>query len=136
WWTAISAYDYKDGLVYVDKQKENGNFYESKMLWALGNYSRFIRPGYARVKIENPVNTTLNKDFLYSAYKDPATGKLVTVVVNQGSAAVTFKLQRQGSSLSGLKAYVTSATADLQLQTIENGTDITIPARSVMTITN
>ncbi|RYD93447.1 MAG: xylanase, partial [Sphingobacteriales bacterium] len=114
WWTAISAYDYKDGLVYIDKQKENGNFYESKMLWALGNYSRFIRPGYTRVKIENPASTTLNKNFLYSAYKDPATGKLVTVVVNQGNAAVTFKLQRQGSSLSGLKAYVTSATADLQ----------------------
>jgi hypothetical protein len=48
WWIAISPYNYKDGLVYIDKNKTDGDFKSSKMLWALGNYSRFIRPGAVR----------------------------------------------------------------------------------------
>ncbi len=45
WWLAVSPYDYKDGLVYIDRDKDGGAVYDSKMLWALGNFSRFIRPG-------------------------------------------------------------------------------------------
>jgi hypothetical protein len=39
WWLAVSTGDYKDGLVYIDKNKTDGRVYDSKMLWALGNYS-------------------------------------------------------------------------------------------------
>jgi O-glycosyl hydrolase len=134
WWVAISPYDYKDGLIYIDKQKTDGNFYESKMLWALGNYSRFIRPGFKRVKIENSQNNSVNKNFLYSAYKDPATGKLVTVIVNSGNSPISFKLQRQSMALTGLKAYVTSADKDLQMQTITDGDPIVVPARAIITL--
>ncbi len=35
----------------MDKTKEDGEFYESKLLWALGNFSRFIRPGARLVPI-------------------------------------------------------------------------------------
>jgi hypothetical protein len=34
WWLAVSPYDYKDGLVYIDKNKTNGNLTDSKLLWA------------------------------------------------------------------------------------------------------
>lgn len=135
WWIAISPYDYKDGLIYIDKQKDNGSFYESKMLWALGNYSRFIRPGYTRVKIENLKDTSLNEKFLASAYKDPITGNLVTVIVNSSNTATSFQLQRQGKDLTGLKAYVTTSQADLQAQVLKDGAEIVIPARAIMTIT-
>src|SRR6185369_10937752 len=27
WWLAVSPYDYKDGLIYIDKEKKDGNFY-------------------------------------------------------------------------------------------------------------
>jgi len=51
WWLAVSAYDYKDGLIFVDKNKTDGNVEDSKLLWALGNFSRFIRPGSTRLGI-------------------------------------------------------------------------------------
>ena len=135
WWVAISPYDYKDGLIYIDKQKQDGSFYQSKMLWALGNYSRFIRPGFKRVKIDNTQNTSVNKNFLYSSYKDPSTGKLVTVVINSGSQPVTFKLQRQNANVNGLKAYVTSADKNLQVQAITDGDPIVVPAHAIVTLT-
>ncbi|MFW6290217.1 MAG: glycoside hydrolase, partial [Mariniphaga sp.] len=31
WWLAVSPYDYKDGLVYIDKNETGGNIYESKL---------------------------------------------------------------------------------------------------------
>jgi len=51
WWLAVSPYDYKDGLIYVDHDPEDGEFCESKTLWALGNFSRFVRPGMIRVGV-------------------------------------------------------------------------------------
>ena len=134
WWVAISPYDYKDGLIYIDKQKNDGNFHESKMLWSLGNFSRFIRPGYTRVKVEDPQNTEVNKNFLFSAYKDPATGKLVTVIINSGSDAVPVNLQKKGNNLKRLKAYVTSATKDLELQDVAGNMPFAVPANSIVTI--
>ena len=31
WWLAVSPYDFKDGLVYIDKSKTDGTIYESKL---------------------------------------------------------------------------------------------------------
>jgi hypothetical protein len=60
WWTAVSQVDFKDGLVYLDDGSQgdsgkmgaetlslmrDGAVRESKLLWTLGNYSRFVRPG-------------------------------------------------------------------------------------------
>lgn len=135
WWLAISPYDYKDGLIYIDKQKQDGNYYKSKMLWALGNYSRFIRPGYKRVKINNGKGDALNQNFLYSAYKDPQTGNLVAVVVNASTQPVSFNLKKTTANLTGLKAYITAADKELQLAPVADGQLIQVPARSVVTIT-
>jgi hypothetical protein len=51
WWLAISPYDYKDGLIYIDKSEKDGRFWDSKKLWALGNFSRFVRPGMERIEV-------------------------------------------------------------------------------------
>ncbi|WP_166461209.1 glycoside hydrolase [Flavicella sediminum] len=62
WWTAITRADYKDGLIYIDTGNESdlynqeslkydGVARESKLLWALGNYSRFVKPGMRRIEI-------------------------------------------------------------------------------------
>ncbi len=90
WWVAISPYDYKDGLIYVDKHKTDGNYYDSKMLWALGNYSRFIRPGMQRVAASLPTPIT---GCFVSAYKDNKSKKLVAVVVNTGKEAHQLNVQ-------------------------------------------
>ena len=49
----LSGGDYKDGLIreYSDPTFLNGEVKDSKLMWALGNYSRFIRPGAVRKAI-------------------------------------------------------------------------------------
>jgi len=128
WWTAISAYDYKDGLIYIDKNKTDGNFYASKMLWVLGNYSRFIKPGAVRIAVSSSADNRL----LISAYKKDKN--ITLVVVNPESESRDISVNDIGDfKLKYDKMYVTSTTADLKAEKI-SAQKITVPARSVVTI--
>lgn len=131
WWTSISAYDYKDGLIYIDKNKTDGNFYASKMLWALGNYSRFVNPGAVRVDAVVSVSAE-GKPLLASAFKN---GKNVTVVViNPGTSDVTAALNINSAKVQFTSSYLTSQADELKANKI-TGSKTIIPARSVITIT-
>lgn len=78
WWTAASTEDYKDGLLYVDKNIEGtDSLYVSKLLWALGNYSRFIRPGAVRTGADSDCPDVLVSSFVNR------DGSHVIVVQNQ-----------------------------------------------------
>jgi len=113
WWVAISPYDYKDGLIYIDRNKTDGAYHDSKMLWALGNYSRFVRPGAVRVAAELVQKPASEQQLLVSAYHDVARKQLVMVVVNSGTDAATLNLQLGKKAWRPQRAYTTSATADL-----------------------
>jgi O-glycosyl hydrolase len=129
WWLAVSPYDYKDGLVYIDKNKTGGNYYDSKMLWAMGNYSRFVRAGMKRIDVEVPV-----KNILVSGYKDTGNGTLVLVFVNASSETVPVSLDNE-KKISNRKiySYTTSETKNLE-KNIAQINDLTIPAKSVVTL--
>jgi O-glycosyl hydrolase len=122
YWLAISPYDYKDGLIYIDKNKTDGRYRDSKMLWALGNYSRFIRPGARRIKV-----TVDNNNLLASAYKN-ADQTIDVVIINSSKENVKIDVDK------AFRAYVTSDAGNLQPANISNTIDI--PARSVVTLTN
>jgi O-glycosyl hydrolase len=134
WWTAVSPYDYKDGLIYIDYNKENGEYYESKMLWALGNYSRFIRPGYKRITMKSNLDELPNENFLFSGYKNPDTNELVLVMVNSGVNDTKIDLQSPNHLMKNKKAYITSSDKNLEIYNLEDSNTITIPSRSIMTI--
>jgi len=53
YWIAVSRYDYRDGLLYTDyvQAGDEESFEETKRLWAMGNFSRFVRPGTVRVEV-------------------------------------------------------------------------------------
>ena len=114
WWLAISPYDYKDGLVYIDKNKTDGNFYPSKMLWALGNYSRFVRPGAVRLAAQLDGSPAGPGAPLVSAYRSADGRQLITVIVNDTDAPADLRLVLAGRQLGAGQPYVTSATGDLQ----------------------
>ena len=132
WWTAISRYDYKDGLVYVDNSKTGGNYYASKMLWAMGNYSRFIRPGAVRVGADARADGHLQSPLLVSAYKKG--NQLTVVVINNNTASVPVNVKAGSIKISKIRVFTTSAAADLQAGAADNNT-VTIQPRSVTTIT-
>lgn len=131
WWLAVSPYDYKDGLIYIDKNKANGNYYDSKMLWALGNYSRFIRPGMVRVEA-----TVDDNDVLVSSFKDATSGKLVVVIVNGLATDKQLTLKRANGVLpqsQQLVTYTTNEGKSLEKKIIK-GNALIASARSVTTV--
>ncbi|MDB4920250.1 glycoside hydrolase [Mucilaginibacter sp.] len=134
WWTAISAYDYKDGLIYVDKNKTDGNYYASKMLWALGNYSRFVRPDAIRIDADAAGGQDLKSPLLVSAFKN---GKnLSTVIINNNVNDALINLNISNGKVGFIRAYTTSQTAELEpgkITAVKNS--ILIPARSITTLT-
>jgi O-glycosyl hydrolase len=87
WWLALSPYDYKDGLIYIDKSESDGQIYTSKMLYTLGNYSRFIDSGMQRVETSQLFEKANDDDYTYnrvmtSAYASETNDKIVVVMVN------------------------------------------------------
>ncbi len=135
WWLAISPYDYKDGLVYITKTESDGEYQTSKMLWALGNYSRFIRPGFHRIGVKINGQAEQNQNLLASAYQAPDTGELVVVVVN--SSIEDAQLTLDPSPLNkpaSWKGYLTDQENDLASLTFTDGENMLIPARSIVTL--
>ncbi|GAB3573783.1 glycoside hydrolase family 30 protein [Spirosoma luteolum] len=130
WWLAITPYDYKDGLIYIDKNKTDGRFAPAKMLWALGNYSRFIQPGAVRVGADLTQNSA---GLLVSAYKNP-NGQLVTVLINPGTTAQPVTTTLLTGRLANPVLYTTSATTDLARSAVSSTGALSIPARSIVTL--
>ncbi len=60
----------------------------TKRLWVLGNFSRFVRPGYMRVSTSG----TEPSGVLISAYTNPADGTVVVVAINENSSATPVSL--------------------------------------------
>lgn len=134
WWLAVSPYDYKDGLVYIDKSKTNGAIYPSKTLWAVGNYSRFIRPGMKRVELSLSENTT---GVTASAYRDDVTKKMVIVIVNTSwdmqKIAVANTTNPTSVALTNFDMYTTSEQKNMQRQSVSSET-LSIEPKSITTL--
>ncbi len=138
WWLAASPYDYKDGLVYVDYRTGSGNFYESKMLWAMGNFSRFIRPDMLRVTTSRSDGSLPLKNatgLMVSSYVDARHNIVATVFVNWAEESKAVELNFQGMEIDSLIPYVTSASDDLApYELLKPSDQIEIPARSIVTL--
>ncbi len=155
WWTAISQYDYKDGLIYIDNGnngirsasdpdsenlKYDGNYTDSKALWALGNYSRFIRPGMKRIQagfsIPKGEIQTLESVML-SAYKNEESKEMVIVFVNYSNSDKDISLGSINDKFSiennVFDTYITSETESLKKSQVQ-ADEFTIPARSITTM--
>jgi O-glycosyl hydrolase len=133
WWLAVSPGDYKDGLIYTDFRSDGSqSILPSKTLWALGNYSRFVRPGARHIEA-TWVGGTPPGDLLASAYQ-AEDGRAVAVLVNAGEDAVNLRIAVD-DVLVGARAFVTTAERDLELsEASPAGQPVTIPPRAVVTL--
>lgn len=145
WWTSLTRADYKDGLIYLDDGNSNGSqspeyckrdghARASKLMWALGNYSFFIRPGMKRIEVENLNPAQAATDVMISAYKDAAAKKLVIVAINTNADECIYRLDidRRIKNQS-LTPYITSESSDLKKSETVSIDNIIIPAKSVVT---
>jgi hypothetical protein len=127
-----------DGVYGSVTDSRNNTVDARSSLWALGNYSLFIRPGYKRIELNGASH--LN-GLMGSAYMAPDHSKIVAVFVNMENTDYDLDISvlNQNTSLVSVDKYVTSANSDLKKdnsQIISNtGTQIvSIPNRSVTTI--
>jgi O-glycosyl hydrolase len=152
-WTAISRpgvadHAYRFGLInwYPNAESRaactDGDFGVSKNLWTLGNYSRFIRPGYKRVNVtrsDGLTSITAAYGQLASAYVSSSTDTLVMVLINYSEFDQQFNLNLSNIPanfvLEKLKPYVTSATDDLKAYPeISAQSPVYLKARSITTL--
>ena len=105
----------------------------TKRLYVMGNYSKFVRPGYYRIGTSaSPVSGVS-----VSAYKDLNTGKFAIVAINQNASAVTLDFALNGFTANSVAPWVTSAGLNLVEQasiTVGGSAFVaTLPAASVTT---
>ena len=130
-WVGVAPGGYHDGLMYA---AENGSGDVSlvplKRLWAYGNYTRYIRPGFVRVDISGGDELRA----VAFAGEDNGKKKLVVVLVNDKNESVDIRLDGAFGQYNGVIAYETSSNRDLSqvAERIAN-TAFTLTPRSVTT---
>ncbi|MDR2750539.1 MAG: hypothetical protein LBC41_07760, partial [Clostridiales bacterium] len=125
YWLGVSFYDYNDGLVYADQPSHK--FKGAKRLWALGNYSRFVKEGSQR--LQSSIET---KDLSVSAYQSPDKTEAVFVVINETDEAQEISVPGIGET----KVYITDETRDCVSlhETVGEIWGYMLPPRSVSTL--
>lgn len=117
WWRAAGG-NYKDGLIrmYVKGERTGGggrngqrrgavmqNFVrDSKLMWVMGNFSRFVRPGAVRLEVEGKMSPD---GVMISAYRN-VDGTTAVVAINYGEKEQDVKLS--AGRAKSAKAYRTS----------------------------
>lgn len=115
---------------------QGGTVTANRNLWVLGNYSRFIRPGYQRIAMTGSAVDDID-GLMATAFISSDGKRIVTVFVNNGRVAKGVKFN---TSATTIRKYVTDATHSLSLDATLNATPnpntrIIVPSRSVVTFT-
>lgn len=115
------------GLIQMD----GVNYRVSKRLWAMANYSRFVRPNATRIG-----TTSSDGSLLLSAFRN-SDGSVAVVALNTGNAANTVSYTLRNVAGSTATPYLTNATGNTTAQSpvrVSGGAfTATVPARSLIT---
>jgi O-glycosyl hydrolase len=106
---------------------------QPKRLYTLGQYSRFIRPGWIRVDaVANPATSVY-----LSAFKNPAGDQIAVVAINTGTSQVPLALTIDTGRFGALTTYRTSASENIaNVGSVAVGATVTVTlaASSVTTL--
>jgi glucuronoarabinoxylan endo-1,4-beta-xylanase len=103
----------------------------TKRLYMMGNYSKFVRPGFYRID----ATATPQNGVSVSAYKNSTSRALVIVVINQNNSGVSQSFSLNGATVSRVTPWITSASFDLVQQSdvpVTGGSFVySLPAASI-----
>ena len=122
--------------LHVDSDKEpekEGTFSASKSLWTLGNFSRFIRPGYKRIELTIPYDSM---NFFGSAWISPDEKTVVEVYTNYSKkgARLIHETANLPGVVSSIVSYTTDSHSDLTPQTLPVDKPVELAPKSVTTV--
>jgi glucuronoarabinoxylan endo-1,4-beta-xylanase len=127
WWLYCSN---NSGCLY-----DTGTKVWAKRLWVMGNFSRFVRPGWKRVATSGSAPSGV----LVSAYLNPANNALSIVAINSNTSSKTVSFYISGNAPCALTPYETSASKNLgqgsDVSVSQSRVTVTLSAQSVTTFT-
>jgi glucuronoarabinoxylan endo-1,4-beta-xylanase len=104
-----------------------------KRAYMVGNYSKFVRPGFYRIDATPAPQTGIE----ISAFKNASDGTLVIVAINANTESVTQSFTLNGLTVGSVTPWITSAGLNLaeQSEFEINGSSFTfkLPGSSVTT---
>ncbi|MDR6884970.1 glycoside hydrolase family 30 [Bacillus sp. 3255] len=106
WWSVGKDESLAQQLINLNTS--SGTYATSKVLYAMGNFSRVMRPGYVRIGA-----VSSHPSLLAVATKINSTGKAQLVVVNTSSSDITATVSGFGTSSAAASKLKTSATDNL-----------------------
>ena len=138
WWLAPFLPEWggnldNQGLIHWKDVVEPGELpYDiPKRTYCIGNFSKFIRPGYDRIGAT--ANPTTN--VYVSAYKNDSTDDFVIVAINKGTSSITQKFVLNNFTAGTVTPWITSGTLNLAQQgsvnVSGNSFSYSLPAKSV-----
>ncbi len=124
WWLISTGSD-NQGLT-----DNSGNV--AKRLYALGQFSRFVRPNFYRIGVTN-----VGQLVQISSYKDLTNGSFAIVAINSANSNISQVFNLTNFAATSITPWVTSATLSLASQTpisvTGNSFTSTLPAMSIVT---
>ncbi len=137
YWVGVANGGYRDGLIYVSTSAKACR--PAKRLWVMGNFSKFIRPGYVRIETSNSYTDIYKMKTLgFTGVNTEGQEELVIVAINREDEKTIQLKQADASKYNYYEVYTTNENRDLEL-TASGVYDseyipFTIEAESVVTI--
>jgi len=133
WAGILDAKDSQTGQGLILFDNSSGTFTVPKRFYALGQFSKFIRPGYVRLDCAPSPMPGLYT----SAYKDPVAGKFVVVAINRNTDTEVFKIQLN-VSLQKMVKYTTTSATNMAMATVASSlpsgsVQVSVPPLSITT---
>ncbi len=119
WWGACFKTHNGEGLIQMDLNSKT--YKVAKRLYTIGQYARFIRPGWERIS----ATASPASGVYVTAYKDPSSGSFAIVAINNGSSSQSVSFNLKGFSVASVTPYTTSAS-----QNLAAGSDISVNGSS------
>lgn len=140
WEPGRPAFDVRYHLIALNTNAANteGDYAVTKNLWALGHYSRFIRPGMKRMLTERSDglgNMKAAQEVMLSAFAGKK--EVVVVAVNYTTSFKVITLQMPGvKKRKNIKQYVTTANTEdnMKLYPLLSLKNLRLQPRSITTI--
>ena len=117
----------------------DGTYEANKLLWALGNYSRFVKPDMVRFEVKDPDynDETSVENFMISGYKNTSTNEIVLVCVNDTDADRDISFENYGADFEVVNdvfdVYTTSNTTNLR-KSSSSVESLLISSKSIVTL--
>ncbi|GGH42096.1 xylanase [Dyadobacter endophyticus] len=130
---------YLIALKPANKEYTDGTITATKNLWAMGHYSRFIRPGMHRLHIKRQdelSNEQIAQDLMVSAYANEK--QMVLVAINYGNEERVLQPEINGFRVKGgADVYLTSGEEGVDMkpskdESLNDG--VKIPGRAIVTV--